>query len=123
MRKSVMLVAVLAIGSAVAQTPGSEPRPSVTLANDKLELTVRLTGASFGRLVLLDDATRLSPLWSTGGHFLCLDGFGIPTAEERAAGWPGHGEANHQPFEVLESSKTGPVSSLKMAAKLPLAQE
>ena len=121
MRKSVMLFAVLAIVAA-AQTP-SQPRPSVTLANDKLELTVMLTGASFSRLVLLDDATRLSPLWSSGGHFLCLDGFGAPTAEESAAGWPFHGEANHQPFEVLASSKAGGVSSLKMSAKLPLAQE
>jgi hypothetical protein len=122
MRKSVTLFAALAIMSA-AQTPGSPPRPSVTLANDKLELTVMLTGASFSRLVQLDDAARLSPLWSAMGHFLCLDGFGVPTAEESAAGWPGHGEANHQPFEVLASSKTGGVSSLKMAAKLPLAQE
>ena len=112
MRKSVILCSVLAIGAALAQAPASQPRPSVTLSNDKLELTVVLT-----------DATRLSPLWSSMGHFLCLDGFGAPTAEESATGWPFHGEANHQPFEVLASSKAGGVSSLKMAAKLPLAQE
>ena len=109
-------------GALRAQPPGPQGPPPVTLSNDKMELTVRTTGAAMTKLVLLDDASRLSPLW-TGGHFLCLDGFGAATAEETAAGWLNHGEANRQQFEILESSKAGAVSTLKMATKLPLAQE
>ncbi len=93
------------------------------LTNDKIELSVNLTGTALANLVLRDDSTRLSPLWKTMGHFLCLDGFGAPSKEETAAGYPFHGEANHQLFEVVASGKSGLVSSLKLAARLPLAQE
>ncbi|HEY2015681.1 MAG TPA: hypothetical protein VGH38_19390 [Bryobacteraceae bacterium] len=117
-----ILLSVLAAGALHAQPARPQERPSTTLSNDKLELTVRITGAALTKLVLLDDAARLSPMWS-GGHFLCLDGFGTPTAEETAAGWPFHGEANRQVFEVAPANKAGAISSLKMTAKLPLAQE
>jgi hypothetical protein len=121
MPRLAILSTLLIAGALRAQPPTPQGPPPVTLSNDKMELTVRVTGAAFIKLVLLDDASRLSPLW-TRGHFLCLDGFGAPTKEEDAAGWPNHGEAQQQRFEV-ESSKIGAVSSLKMAAKLLLAQE
>jgi len=95
----------------------------VVLSNEKIELTVAQTGAALMNFVLRDDPTRLSPLWKSMGHFLCLDGFGTPSKEEAAAGYPFHGEANHQRFEIVSSGKSGAVLSLKLAAKLPLAQE
>ncbi len=124
MPKHVIAGCLLLSGLIAAQVvnPGGG-RPTMLLTNDKIELTINLTGAALANLVLRDDATRLSPLWKTMGHFLCLDGFGAPSQEEAAAGYPFHGEANHQLFEVVASGKSGPVSSLKLAARLPLAQE
>ena len=100
--------------------PEAKPAPLV-LANDKLELTVGLTGGRFLRL-LLREGEPLSPL-ATMGHFLALDGFGTPSDEERAAGMPGHGEANRSPAKVIASNESGPVRSVTMQSWLPLAQE
>ena len=33
---------------------------------------------------------------SGAGHFVCVDGFGPVSAEEEAAGLPGHGEATRR---------------------------
>lgn len=57
------------------------------------------------------------------GHFLCLDGFGAPSEEEKAAGWPFHGEASKQQFETIRESATKGAVTLKLSARLPLAQE
>jgi len=120
----------------VAQTADFDGRPSVTLQNDKLELTVLTRGATLANLVLRDDAEKLSPYWNTDralkpngpppsplagsiGHFLCLDGFGSPSDEEAAAGIPFHGEASKQQFETA----TGTATTINFKARLPLAQE
>jgi hypothetical protein len=82
-----------------------EGTPSTTLSNDRLKETILLRGATVADLVMADDAEKLSPLWnpvrmnrelgrpaqpSTGaGHFVCVDGFGGVSPEERAAGLPG----------------------------------
>jgi hypothetical protein len=101
------LISVLLCGIALAQTPSLKPgtfenQPAVVLSNDKLELTVTLLGASFAKLLLRDDAAALNPLWEPArmsresggraefrgstGHFICADGFGPVSPEERAAG-------------------------------------
>jgi len=100
--------------------PEAKPSPLV-LANDKLELSIGPTGGRFLKL-LLRESEPLSPL-ATMGHFLALDGFGTPSAEERAAGMPGHGEANRIPAKVIASNESGPVRSVTMQSWLPLAQE
>ena len=106
-----------------AQTVDFQGRPAVVVANDKLQLTVAVNGAAMLNLAMADDPAHFSPLWRNLGHFLCLDGFGAPSKEEAAAGLPNHGEANRQKFEILSSTKDGALHSVKMAARLPLAQE
>ena len=116
-----------------------EDRPGVILGNDKLELTILTTGGALANLVRRDDAEKLSPYWNpvrmareagekpgfgaAMGHFVCVDGFGPVSAEEQAAGLPGHGEAHTVPWEVRSSAKTGKVSAVTFRAELPLLQE
>jgi len=116
-----------------------EEQPATVLSNGVLELTVLTQGAGLASVVLANDPEKLSPLWNprrmarelgnTGafnpgtGHFVCVDGFGTPSAEERAAGLPGHGEAHFQIFEQRSAGKEGKTASVTMSAKLPIAQE
>src|SRR5678815_4976832 len=116
-----------------------EDQPSTTLSNGALELTVLTQGAGLANLVLADDAEKLSPLWNPRrmarelgnagsfnpgtGHFVCVDGFGGTSPEERAAGLPGHGEAHFQIFEQRSAGKEGKTAALTMTAKLPIVQE
>jgi hypothetical protein len=135
------LLIILTASIAVAQSLASstfEGQPSVTLSNDKLQMTVMLQGSSIANLVMTDDAQKLSPYWNptrlarevgrtvplTGslGHFVCVDGFGPASAEERAAGLPMHGEAHVTNFQVSAGKETGG-SSLTFTAKLPIVQE
>jgi len=57
------------------------------------------------------------------GHFVCVDGFGGVSKEERAAGFPSHGEAYSIDFATDSFSKEKGVTTLVMSALLPLAQE
>ncbi len=85
----------------MAQNDRFDGRPAVVLGNDKIELTILTVGATLANLTLRADSEKLSPFWNTDralgrapsgngalGHFLCLDGFGDPSNEEKAAGWP-----------------------------------
>jgi hypothetical protein len=116
-----------------------ESRPAVALANDKLEVTILNDGGAFAALILRDDPGRLSPLWNptrmmrelgtprpqagTGtGHFLCVDGFGPTSAEEKAAGLPGHGEAHTVPWEIAGVKEEQGIA-VTFKASLPLVQE
>jgi hypothetical protein len=123
---------------AAPKTSTFEGKPSLAIANGKLELTVLVQGTSMADLVMLDDPGRLSPLWNPGrmarelgrpsefsgtGHFVCVDGFGPTSAEERAAGLEGHGEAHRQTYEITHYGKEGGTPSLTMTAKLPIVQE
>jgi len=138
------LISLLLCGTALAQTPSLKPgtfenQPAVVLSNDKLELTVTLLGASFAKLLLRDDAEALNPLWEPArmsresggraefrgstGHFICVDGFGPVSAEERAAGLPGHGEAHLQRYETRRSAVEGRAAVLTIEALLPIVQE
>jgi hypothetical protein len=124
----------------IAQSVSFDGRPAVVLRNDKIELTILTLGATLANLTRRDDAEKLSPYWNTDraqtpgapaparptgslGHFLCLDGFGTPSDEEKAAGWPTHGEASKQQFESVQEPAKNGAATLKLSARLPLAQE
>src|ERR1700681_1419958 len=96
-------------------------RPSRVVANDRLALTVRSLGGVFAQVLMKDDPDRLNPLQGLG-HFVCVDGFGGVSPEERAAGLPGHGEAHLQNFAV-RSVKEGGMAEVTLSAKLPLVEE
>jgi hypothetical protein len=138
-----LIITLLLASALVAQTgPRTatyEERPAVAVANDKIEFMVFPLGASLASIVMQDDAEKLNPLWNpvrfarelgrpapapggSLGVFVCVDGFGQPSAEERAAGFPGHGEAHAAPMEV-KSGKEGRVASVTLSAKLPIMQE
>jgi hypothetical protein len=115
-----------------------EGRPALVLANGKLELTVTLQGSTLANLVLADDPEKLSPLWNpirmarelgtvplpanVGGHFVCVDGFGPVSPEERTAGMPNHGEAHLVNLES-RTEQQGRTSSVVLTGILPLVQE
>jgi hypothetical protein len=115
-----------------------EGQPAVMLSNDRLQMTMMVQGSSIASLVMTDDAQKLSPYWNparlarevgrsvpaTGplGHFVCVDGFGPASPEERAAGLPMHGEAHLTTFQVSAGKETG-ASSVTFTAKLPIVQE
>ncbi len=117
-----------------------EGQPALVIANDKLELTLSIRGGALVNLMLREEPEAPSPLWNpirmaresgqasrsrTGsmGHFVCVDGFGGVSEAERAAGLPGHGEAQMQTFEIRESKKDARTGSLTLNARLPLVQE
>jgi hypothetical protein len=56
------------------------------------------------------------------GLFVCVDGFGPSSPEERAAGLPGHGEAHTRTFAV-HAERQGRGTDLTMTAQLPIVQE
>jgi len=145
MRNSCLLVVSGLVAVALpAQTPTAsagesfEGHPAATLSNGKIEITVLKQGSTIASIVLRDDPEKVSPLWNPMrmareqgrtsafnpgmGHFVCVDGFGPTSPEERAAGMPGHGEAHLQDFEVRSSVENG-VATLTMSARLPLVQE
>ncbi len=115
-----------------------EGSPALLLRNNRIELTMLPKGGAFVHLTLRDDPTGMSPLWNParmaretgkkprpagGGHFVCVDGFGEVSPEEKAAGLPGHGEAHREPWAITETEKKGGVLSVSFLAELPLAQE
>src|SRR5262249_22138877 len=79
-------------------------QPGTQLANGKLQLVILTKGGSIASVVMSDDPEKLNPMWNTvgrggefngiNGHFVAVDGFGQPSAEERAAGLPQHGEGH-----------------------------
>src|SRR6266436_4230671 len=134
-----VLAAVAIAQTSFHRTGEFEQQPALTIANDRLEVTLSAQGAALVNLVLRDDPEKLSPLWNpirmarelgqasrsriaSMGHFVCVDGFGGMSAEERAAGLPGHGEAQMQTFEIRESAKDGGKGSITLSARLPLVQ-
>ena len=114
-------------------------RPVYLVGNDKLELAVVKQGGSMLRIVIQGDSQGLSPFGNPEmvpqvpdnrklqgtmvGHFVCVDGFGSPSADERKAGFNMHGEAYLQPWKLESSEKQGPTTTLKFSVNLPLSQE
>jgi hypothetical protein len=136
----VTLLFCLAVGrgQGVVHDGSFEGNPAVVLANSKLELTITTKGSTLARLTLVDDPDKLSPLWNPlrmarelgrtqkfdggAGLFVCVDGFGPPSPEERAAGLPGHGEAHTETFAV-SSDRQSSATAVTLTATLPLVEE
>ena len=97
-------------------------RPARVISNDKLALTIRSVGGAMAQIVMKDDPDKLNPLQGLG-HFVCVDGFGPVSREERAAGLPGHGEAHRVSWDVVSTEKTGDTLSVRFTATLPIVQE
>jgi len=111
-----------------AQTPTTlDGKPALTIANDRLSLSLRTEGGAMVRLLLNDDPAAVNPLHTGLGHFVCVDGFGPVSREEQAAGLPGHGEAHIVPWTVVSSAQTGAgaarTTTVSFSATLPLVQE
>ncbi len=133
MRLLSLIFALFTVG-ACGQNATFEGHPAISLANDKLELVVLKQGASVASVILRDDPAKRNPLWdparmarevngrsnfNTGtGQFLCVDGFGGVSQEEKAAGLPGHGEAHLVEWESqLQDGR------LILSSQLPHTQE
>ncbi len=114
-------IAVLLLSAAAAAQAPPAPADHV-LANDRLTLTIRPLGGAIGSVVLADDPEKLNPLHSLG-HFVCVDGFGGVSPEERKAGLPSHGEANRMPWDVVSQGRQSNTVTIAFSATLPLVQE
>lgn len=114
-------------------------RNAVRLANGSIELVVLQRGGSLVALTLADDPERINPMWDslradreqgrperlTGGigHFVCVDGFGQPSAAERAAGMEGHGEAHRLEWSTEFAGREGDELVLRQVVALPRVRE
>ena len=117
-----LLLAAIVMAGVSVSVAQTQPAPkNFVLANDKLELTIATNGGRFARLIM-KEGEPLTPL-ATMGHFLALDGFGAPSAQEQTAGMPFHGEANRQPFQIVITKNEGSSHLVTLQATLPLAQE
>jgi hypothetical protein len=117
-----LVLAVTANGLSAQQEVTVDGKPARTIENDKLALTILSNGGAMVHLVRKDDPAKLNPLEGLG-HFLCVDGFGSVSKEERAAGLPGHGEAYHSAWQLAASDKKDGTLSVVFSATLPIVQE
>lgn len=115
-----LLISVAAV--ALQQEQIVDGRPVRIVANDKITLAVRSVGGAMVQLFMNDDPDKLNPLEGLG-HFVCVDGFGPVSSEERAAGLPGHGEAHRVPWEMTASEKNDGTLTVTFSAALPIVQE
>jgi hypothetical protein len=118
---ALLLCVACVIGAAQDQST-LDGRPVHVISNDRLALTIRSVGGAMVQLLIKDDPDKLNPLEGLG-HFVCVDGFGPVSPEERAAGLPGHGEAHRVAWDLLSSEKKDGTLSVVFAAMLPLVQE
>ena len=116
-----------------------EELPAIVLSNDKLTLSVVPEGGAMASLTLAADKDKLNPLWNPywiareaklnrptnfyRGHFVCVDGFGPASQEERAASLMMHGEAYTLPWELKAFQKQGGTTSATFSVSLPLVHE
>ena len=133
MRLAVLFLACAFIGNA-QQSVTFEAMKAFRISNGRLIVTVLEQGGAIASVTIPGDAENRNPLWEpirlareagdkpafgpSMGHFLALDGFGGVSKEEQAAGFPSHGEAYRQKYEVSGSGE-----SVTMTASLPLAME
>src|SRR5687767_2263285 len=138
-RRAVVLFFCLTATALGQQTTVFEDRPALVLSNDKVELTVITEGGAMAQIVLAGDKEKINPLWNPywiarqaglkppanlyRGHFVCIDGFGPVSPEERAAGLPMHGEAYMLPWQLQSQQKTRGTQSASFTVSLPIAQE
>ena len=137
MRHSLFLLAALPLFA--QRDTVFETRPALVVENNKVALVMLRNGGAFTSLTLKDDEAKTDPLWNplrmarekgrpqrfgdSVGHFVCVDGFGPTSNEERAAGYEGHGEAHKQPWELINTGFKAGVRSLTFRARLPIMQE
>ena len=114
-------------------------RRVLLVANDKLEVAITEQGGSMLRILIQGDPDGLNPFGNPEmlpqipenrklqgpmvGHFVCVDGFGPPSDQERAAGVPMHGEAYLQSWKLGAAEKQGRTTTVKFNVDLPLLQE
>lgn len=142
MRKVNLAAVFLALAIGRSQEPiesaSFEGYPAILVSSPKLQLTVMKKGATLASVTMTDDPEKLSPLWNPmrmarelgrpavydggAGHFVCVDGFGSPSADEKAAGLPFHGEAHTVTFAV-HSARQGSSTVVTLTATLPITQE
>jgi hypothetical protein len=139
-RTLLLLLSILAVSTVVAQERiVFEGLPAIVLANDKLTLSVVPEGGAMASLTLAADKQQLNPLWNPyriareanltrptnfyRGHFVCVDGFGPASPEERAASLTMHGEAYTLPWQLKDFQKQGGTTSATFAVSLPLVHE
>ncbi|MEO8597759.1 MAG: hypothetical protein ABI759_30845, partial [Candidatus Solibacter sp.] len=131
--------AALAQAPAVLKDATVYNRPVHMMSNDKLEVAIVKTGGSMLRIRIQGDPEGLSPFGNPEmmpqiaenrklqgpmvGHFVCVDGFGSPSNEERTAGMAMHGEAYLLPWTLVSSEKQGAVQSAKFTAPMPKLEE
>jgi len=138
-----IVLLMFAAGSAIAKDQirhgEFHGQPALILSNDRIELSVLPNGGSIARLVLKDDPEQMNPLWDSVraneeagrpvhpggpvGHFVCVDGFGPVSDEERDAGLSGHGEAHTLPWVTQAFETKGHVARLTQAVQLPHVHE
>lgn len=139
MRRILLLCCCLTVTAFAQQSAVFEERPGLVLANDKVELTVITEGGAMAQILLAGDKEKINPLWNpywiarqaglnrptsfARGHFVCIDGFGPVSAEERAAGLTAHGEAYTLPWQLQSDQKAGNTRSAAFSVNLPIAQE
>jgi hypothetical protein len=140
MRRAVLLLLCCVTVTAFAQqTTVFEDRAALVLSNDNFALTVINEGGAMAQIVLAGDKEKINPLWNpywiarqaglkppasfARGHFVCIDGFGPVSAEERAAGLTAHGEAYTLPWQLQSHQKQGNTLSAAYSVALPIAQE
>jgi hypothetical protein len=120
-------------------------RRAVCIENESVRVTALVAGGHLAEI--FHKATGVNPLWTPPwpsiepatysaashpeygssneayilsglmGHSICLDTYGMPSAEEFAAGVPVHGEAGVARYDTKTDG-----NSVSMAAVLPLAQ-
>jgi len=139
MRITLLVCLALTITIAAQERTTFESLSAITLTNDKLALTVIPEGGAMAQVVLAGDPDRNNPLWNPmqiarnaglkpptdfyRGHFVCVDGFGPVSPEERAAGLPMHGEAHRLPWNLDSYQKQDRTMTATFSVRLPLVQE
>jgi hypothetical protein len=140
MRLRVLLLCFcITVTAAAQQSTMFEDRAALVLANDKVALTIINEGGAMAEIVLAGDKEKINPLWNpywiarqagqnrpasfARGHFVCIDGFGPVSPQERAAGLTQHGEAYTLPWQLQSQHKQGNTLSASYAVALPIAQE
>jgi hypothetical protein len=118
-----VIVPAFAFSALALQQVQRDDAPLHAISNDKVTLGVRMEGGAMVRLVLNDDPDMMNALDARLGHFVCVDGFGPVSPEERKAGLPGHGEAHRVTWDVVASEKTNGTTTIAFSATLPLVQE
>ena len=116
------LLALCVSSTVLLQDQTVDGRPVRIVSNDKLTLAVRSVGGSMVQLFLQDDPDKLNPFEGLG-HFVCVDGFGPVSSEERAAGLPGHGEAHRLPWEMTSNEKQDGTLTVAFSVSLPIVRE